>query len=182
MQLPWTAWLLVGCVCAWRWRDGFEVAAESVVPGARREAVWRRVHDMGRWAEWHDTFDVAIDGMPKDGKPLRITCRWHDGAVDTANEVITRVEAPSRLCWDYDELPDWLLGTERCIVLSESTSATEGGAPRKTQARGVHVRNYERFWGPLAPLIWIYRGTHIQRGFEAFNRDLGRLFGGTPTR
>ena len=66
-------------------------------------------------------------------------------------------------CWDYEELPDWLLGTDRCIELSDYSS------------RRTRIRNFESFYGPLAPLVWLHRGTHVQRGFEAFNRDLGCL-------
>ena len=120
---------------------------------------------MGGWAAWHEVFKISLDGLPAEGKPLVIECRWHDGAVDVAHERVTRVEPPARLCWDYEDMPDWLLGTERCIELSEV--AGDGGG------RATRIRNYEHFFGPLAPFVWLHRGRHIQRGFTAFNRDLG---------
>ena len=51
----------------------------------------------------------------------------------------------------------------RCIELREA-------------GRGrTRLRNYETFYGPLAPLVWLHRRAHIQEGFHAFNRDLGCL-------
>ena len=142
----------------------FEVISEVSAP---RSNAWRHVLDMGRWHEWHGTFRIDIDGLPSPGKPLRITCRWPDGAFDYAPERITYVEDETALCWDYEGLPDWLLGTERCIVLS----SVMGGANGKSVI-ATRIHNYEVFFGPLAPLIALFRGRKIQRAFEDFNADL----------
>ena len=61
----------------------------------------------------HGVFRVDIDGPPAEGKPLLITCSWHDGSVDVARERVTRVEPPgrgvSRLCGSWLRLQPTLL-------------------------------------------------------------------------
>ena len=49
---------------------GFTFEAVSEVP-APRSSVWRHVHDMGRWHEWHGTFHIDIDGLPSEGTRRR---------------------------------------------------------------------------------------------------------------
>ena len=93
------------------------------------------------------------------------TCEPVDGAM-AANADDGATTLQGLLSEENEEdMPDWLLGTERCIELSEV--AGEGGG------RATRIRNYEHFFGPLAPFVWLHRGRHIQRGFTAFNHDLG---------
>jgi hypothetical protein len=60
---------------------------------------------------------------------------------------------------DWQDGPEWLLSTDRCIVLSED-------------GEGTRVVNYEVFSGPLAPFVYWFRGGVITDAFTAFNEAL----------
>jgi len=153
-------WLLVALTvrAATIMAFGATLEATTFVPKPRAQ-VWGVVAKMSEWKRWQPVFDVAIDGAPAVDKQITFTCNWSSGAVDVANEKIVRVENRRRLCWDWQDGPDWLLATDRCIVLSD-------------EAKGTVVHNYEVFSGPLAPFVYWFRGGVIADGFETFNSRL----------
>mmetsp|Transcript_8558 Transcript_8558/g.16204 ORF Transcript_8558/g.16204 Transcript_8558/m.16204 type:complete len:183 (-) Transcript_8558:186-734(-) len=150
---------------------GFSVN-ETTVIAAPREEVWPVLFSMAEWATWNEVFAIQIDGPPEVGKPLRITSHWEDGTTSVSNEKIVTVEYPSRMCWEYQDLPQWLLGTDRCISLAEAQDFD--GKPI------THLANYEVFDGPVSTFVKWYKGYLIEDGFRKFNRALKTKISGKP--
>lgn len=138
---------------------GVKIETSIHIPRPRAK-VWNTVLNMREWERWQPIFAIHIDGLPTVGKALAITCNWSNGAVDVANERIVMAERQRRLCWDWEDGPDWLLTTDRCITLADSES------------KGTQVINYETFSGPLAPFVYWFRGGVIEDGFAVFNSRL----------
>lgn len=137
---------------------GVTIETSTLVPKSRA-AVWEPVYKMREWGRWQSVFSIDLEGQPAEGKMLQVTCNWKNGAVDVSTEKIVVVERRRRLCWDWQDGPDWALGTDRCITLAD-------------EAKGTRVVNYLTFSGPLAPLVYWFKGGVIADGFESFNREL----------
>jgi hypothetical protein len=72
-------------------------------------------------------FHVETDDPITVGSPMVISCTWFDGSTDVSPERVTVIE-PTRICWDYEGMPEWLLSTERCIAFTEEDQLCPGGA------------------------------------------------------
>mmetsp|Transcript_5235 Transcript_5235/g.6957 ORF Transcript_5235/g.6957 Transcript_5235/m.6957 type:complete len:186 (+) Transcript_5235:88-645(+) len=134
-----------------------EAVAETDVPA---KVVWDLIFHMNHWHDWNEVFSITIDGNPVPGKAISILAKWKDGTVNRADERIVIVDASSmQMCWNYEGIPDWMLSTDRCIIIEERTS----------DRSPLRIRNYEKFGGPLAFIVIWLKGDLIKAGFEAFN-------------
>jgi hypothetical protein len=127
---------------------------------------------------------------PHVGTLLTITCKWDDGTVDVSHEVVRKkwVEAagvegereeeatvtatpedsvsdspspsPRAVCWEYVDMPSWLLSTDRCITVYPLESG------------GSRVVNHEQFGGPLATIVMWLKEDVVTTGFHTFNAAL----------
>jgi len=160
------AWLLMVTLMA-----SIKLRAEVTIH-ARRKRVWKRALDMARWHRMDDApFQVDIVGRPKVGKRITITSTWRDGRTDVSHERITFVEPHERVCWDFEgvpnlSIPDWLLGTERCLLFEEVGD----------RGRLTRVSSYEIFSGPAGVMVALFWGSQIQDGFERWCEGLLRQF------
>mmetsp|Transcript_17144 Transcript_17144/g.44667 ORF Transcript_17144/g.44667 Transcript_17144/m.44667 type:complete len:182 (-) Transcript_17144:1770-2315(-) len=146
-----------------------EAVAHVNRPGSE---VWNVVRDMRRWHEWNDVFRIDFkceEGtpcLPTPGTVLTITCAWYDNTTDVAHERVTYVSDSTTgtsvlsLCWEYIDLPRWLLTTDRCIAISEVHTSRS------------RVVNYEQFGGPLAWIVYQLKANQVGVGFSAFNSAL----------
>ena len=140
--------------------------SEEVVVDAPREEVWNAVYDMSSWASWNKVFSVSTPGggPPKLDDIVEITCSWSDGSTDVARERITEVAAPRQFGWQFTELPQWALATDRGVTLE----SIPGG--------GTRVINYEKFGGLLGHIVVAFKGKVIKDGFGAWNQALAAKF------
>eukprot|EP00466_Bigelowiella_natans_P002431 jgi/Bigna1/83124/fgenesh1_pg.102_\ len=119
-----------------------EAVAESNAPA---KVVWDLIFNMNHWQDWNKVFSITIDGNPLPGKSFTILAKWEDGTTDLAEERIVTVDASNmRICWNYEGIPDWMLSTDRCILIEESAD---------DKGMLLRIRNYENFGGPLAFIV-----------------------------
>ena len=160
------AWLLMVTLLA-----SIKLHAEVTIH-APRKRVWKRALDMARWHRMDGApFQVDIAGRPEVGKRITITSTWRDGRTDVSHERITVVEPHERVCWDFEGLPnlsipDWLLGTERCLLFEEVGD----------RGRSTRVSSYEIFSGPAGVMVGLLLGNTIQDGFGRWCEGLLRQF------
>jgi len=128
-------------------------------------------------------FHIDLDGEPELEKEIRITCHWPNNSTDTAREKITLIDPPHKMCWEYQEVPTWLLSTSRCITITdevnsrddaqENASEVTHSKPSAAGATGIlKISNIEIFGGPLAPIVMALKGFVIKDGFRLFGEAL----------
>ena len=149
-----------------------KLRAEATLP-VHRKSLWKRAMNMRRWSRMRDApFEISIASQPAVGVSFDITTHWHTGSSSKARERITIMETHQRMCWDFEGLPwlpvaipDWLLGTDRCIFFEEVN-------------RGRHTRitNSLTFSGPLGVATGLLMGSQIEEAFRRFNSGLAHRF------
>ena len=150
-----------------------ELRAEATLP-VHRKTLWKRAINMRRWSRMRDApFEISIASQPAVGVPFDITSHWHTGSISRSRERITVMETHQRMCWDFEgplpalpvAIPDWVLGTDRCISFEE----VNGG-------RHTRIKNVLTFSGPLGVATGLLMGSQIEEAFRRFNSGLKRRF------
>jgi hypothetical protein len=174
------AFLLPLC---WPYSEDHAIEAVARVPRHPHD-VWKTVLDVNRWPEWHSVLEVSLQGRVAEGKLLTMARRMTNGSVGFAYHRVTRVSPPvgggdGCLClspeqqpgWSWSlATPSWMLKTSWCIALERTSQPARRFIPGRRQTTLVH--SYQRFSGPLSPLVLLFRGAASRRAMEAFAADL----------
>lgn len=133
------------------------------------ERVWEVLADLPGYAAWNP-FTPRIDGALVMGGDVVLHVAMKPGQKLLRQvEQVSAFEAPRELGWGTKMWGGYLLAADRRQVLE----ALPGGRTRYV--------TWDRFEGPLVPLVMALYRAHIQRGFDGVAAGLKRHVESRPT-
>lgn len=84
---------------------------------APADKVFEILTDFERYPEWNP-LTVRIDGAPKVGEVLKLHVSI-SGQSMVRKHVVSRVDAPTALCWTIRTKQPWLMRGERCQTVED---------------------------------------------------------------
>lgn len=127
--------------------------AVSVEIAAPQQMVWDVLADFERYDEWNP-FTPRVDVEPRVGGRARLTVVMGERTI-TSPERVRVWDPPHQLAWGLRLGGPWLLEATRYQQL-------DALGPQRTC-----YRTWERFRGPLAPLVERLHGDTVSHGFAS---------------
>jgi uncharacterized protein YndB with AHSA1/START domain len=145
------ALLCVGC-------SSWEVEFRSDIE-ASPEHVWQLLSDLESYPEWN-SYSRRVTGRLEVGEVVIVEAHLGEEVREVEN-IVTRVEPQTALCWRSKDWYGALARGSRCRLLEK----TRGG---------VQLTHHEIMEGPLAWLIERLYRPRIEQGMRQVNADLKR--------
>lgn len=89
----------------------------SIEIDAPVETVWAHLVDFAAYPEWNP-LTVAVEGQPEVDAVVKLEVML-GGKKIRRSHVISRVDAPTALCWTIRTRKPWLMRGERCQALED---------------------------------------------------------------
>ncbi|KAK4178881.1 hypothetical protein QBC36DRAFT_298939 [Triangularia setosa] len=116
------------------------------------------------------TFDVHFNPSP-DSKPSTKSQERVSVLEDIVDPAASNKVIGHRVCWiQVGPQPNWML---RCERVQEFIEVDDGGKA------ATEYRNWETFYGLVAPVVRLAVGEGVRRGFEGWMRGLKKKAEGT---
>ncbi len=135
----------------------FSAQASSTI-SAPLALVWSVLVDLEHYRDWN-SFVPAMQSTFQVGAVLTMRVQMRRSLTVTSVETITAIEPEHLLAWKTRS-PAWLLRGERFQVI------------RSLDAETTQYWTKEAFTGVLAPLVQLWFGKDVQRGFEMVAQEL----------
>ena len=121
---------------------------------APAERIFDILADLKSYSEWNP-FTPRVESTLRPGDAVHLYVRLRGDRLSHRVEYVSRNERPTHLCWGTTIGAGFLLRAERCQTLTP------------IDARRTRFVNEDVLRGWLAPLVMLFFGRDMQRGFES---------------